>query len=91
MQLGFAHASKNNSVSAPADSSPGVNGEGNGAVAWLKLIAHSDATGGLQEIYRVNTAGGSPPATCVGAEAAFEVQYAAEYVLPLSRHSSSTN
>lgn len=46
---------------------------------WLKLTARSGATGNLEEVYRVNTAGGNPPATCAGMPATFEVQYAAEY------------
>ena len=55
------------------------------AVPWLKLTS-ADAPDGLasdgspvKEIYRVNTAGGSPPPTCDLAPASFEVQYAAEY------------
>ncbi len=42
----------------------------------------SGATGNLQEVYRINTAGGNPPATCEGMKSTFEVQYAAEYVFP---------
>jgi hypothetical protein len=38
----------------------------------------SGSYGDLQEIYRVNTAGGNPPATCAGMPATFEVEYAAE-------------
>lgn len=79
MQLGFAPCSKNNTVAAPAGSSVGQGDVGFGAVAWLKLVARVGATGNLQEIYRVNTAGGNPPATCAGMPATFEVEYAAEY------------
>jgi len=78
-ELGFAPTAKNNTTPAPANAPKGQNGVGNGAVAWLKLLTRDGATGDLQEIYRVNTAGGNPPATCVGSPAAFEVQYAAEY------------
>jgi hypothetical protein len=78
MQLGFAPCTKNNSVSAPAGASVGQGDVGFGAVAWLKLITRVGATGNLQEIYRVNTAGGNPPATCAGMPATFEVEYAAE-------------
>lgn len=54
---------------------------------WLKLqtqnpngdVRPEDNKGGVREVYRVNTAGGAAPATCVGQKAAFEVQYAAEY------------
>lgn len=52
-----------------------------GAVAWLKLDAKSDDGQIFQEVYRVNTAGGSPPKSCEGMQEAFEVQYAAEYWL----------
>ena len=78
MNLGFAPCAKNNSVFAPAGAPVGQGDQGHGAVAWLKLITRSGATGNLEEVYRVNTAGGSPPATCAGMPAAFEVQYAAE-------------
>jgi len=79
MELGTAPCAKNASTAAPADANPGQGGVGNGAVAWLKLTTKEGATGGLEEIYRVNTAGGNPPDTCEGMAAAFEVQYAAEY------------
>jgi len=79
MQLGFAPCSKNNTVPAPAGASVGQGDVGFGAVAWLKLVTRVGATGNLEEIYRVNTAGGNPPATCAGMPATFEVEYAAEY------------
>lgn len=78
MKLGVAPCSKNSSVPAPANASKGQGGKGFGAVAWLKLLTKDGATGNLQEVYRVNTAGGSPPPTCAGMPPAFEVQYAAE-------------
>ncbi|KAE8451200.1 hypothetical protein EG329_004364 [Mollisiaceae sp. DMI_Dod_QoI] len=78
MNLGFAPCSKNNTVAAPTGAPKGQGGVGNGAVAWLKLVTRDGATGGLEEIYRVNTAGGNPPATCAGMPATFEVQYSAE-------------
>jgi hypothetical protein len=84
MALGFVPCAKNNTVSAPAGSPKGQAGVGNGAVAWLKLVARQGATGDLEEVYRVNTAGGNPPATCAGMPDTFEVQYAAEYVLSFS-------
>ncbi|KAL2025138.1 hypothetical protein VTK56DRAFT_140 [Thermocarpiscus australiensis] len=76
-KLGEIPCAKNGSVPAPADAPTGLQGEP--AVAWLKLNAKPGATGGLQEVYRVETVGGSPPATCQGMPAAFEVQYAAQY------------
>jgi len=79
MNLGIAPCAKNNTVPAPAGSPVGQNNEGYGAVAWLKLLTRDGATGNIEEVYRVNTAGGSPPPTCSGMPAAFEIQYAAEY------------
>ncbi len=46
------------------------------------MLTREGATGNLQEVYRVNTAGWNPPATCAGMKSTFEVQYAAEYVSP---------
>jgi hypothetical protein len=81
MDLGFASCSKNNSVTAPPSAPVGQANVGNGAVPWLKLLTLAGATGGLKEVYRLNTAGGNQPATCAGMPELFEVQYAAEYVL----------
>jgi hypothetical protein len=78
MSLGFAPCSKNNTVPAPAGAPIGQGEQGHGSVAWLKLVTRDGATGNLEEIYRVNTAGGNPPATCAGMPATFEIQYAAE-------------
>lgn len=75
-QLGEAACAKNASVAAPADAAKGQGGEA--AVPWLKLTAKEGATGRIQEVYRVETAGGSQPATCAGMPASFEVQYSAE-------------
>jgi len=79
MDLGFAPCLKNNTVSAPVGSPKGQSGVGNGAVAWLKLIAREGTTGNLEEIYRVQTAGGNPPVTCAGMPSTFSVEYAAQY------------
>ncbi|KAI0909001.1 hypothetical protein F4823DRAFT_596699 [Ustulina deusta] len=76
-QIGEAPCSKLNASSAPANAPKGRQGEA--AVPWLRLGANSDATGGLHQVFRVETAGGSAPATCHGMPASFEVQYAAEY------------
>jgi hypothetical protein len=75
-QLGTAPCAKNASQAAPADAPKGQKGEP--AVPWLKLTTRSGATGDLQEVYRVETAGGSAPASCQGMPATFEVQYAAQ-------------
>lgn len=65
-------------VAAPAESKPGPFGQGNGAVDWVALTA-IDGAAGLGFVYRVATAGGKPPATCAGAAANIEEQYATEY------------
>ena len=77
-QLGQASCTLNASVAAPADAPSGQGGEGFGAVPWLQLLTNPGATGNLKEIYRLNTAGGKPPANCSNMAATFEVQYAAE-------------
>jgi hypothetical protein len=76
-QLGGVPCGKDADVAAPADAPVGQLGEP--AVRWLKLRAVAGATGGLQEVYRVETVGGSAPATCKGMPATFEVQYATQY------------
>jgi hypothetical protein len=54
-----------------------VGPSGSAAVPWLKLLAKDGATGGIKEVYRVDTAGGSAPATCQGQPANIQVQYSA--------------
>ncbi|KAH7032863.1 uncharacterized protein B0I36DRAFT_320183 [Microdochium trichocladiopsis] len=82
-QVGHATFSKKSGTDAPSNAPTGLQGEK--AVAWLKLVAGGSdavkiaATGGLQEVYRVETAGGSPPATCQGMAPTFEVEYATQY------------
>ncbi|KAB5575915.1 hypothetical protein GE09DRAFT_1215654 [Coniochaeta sp. 2T2.1] len=76
-KLGQANTAKNASVPAPADAPKGQGGEA--AVAWLKLNTKPGATGDLTEVYRLETAGGSAPATCVGMPAEFNVEYSAQY------------
>jgi hypothetical protein len=77
-QIGTLPCAKAGSSPAPANAIKGQGNKGDGAVAWLKLTAVDGATGNLESVYRVNTAGGSPPKTCTGMPAHFEVQYAAE-------------
>ncbi|KAI0124378.1 hypothetical protein BJ170DRAFT_639192 [Xylariales sp. AK1849] len=77
LTLGEAACAKLNSTSAPTDAAKGPDGAS--AVPWLKLQTRVGATGDLEEIYRVQTAGGSAPATCNGMAASFEVQYSAQY------------
>ncbi|KAH6603320.1 malate dehydrogenase [Trichoderma cornu-damae] len=75
LDIGTVPCAKNNSAPAPSTAAAGPRGEG--AVPWLKLTAKDGATGGIKEVYRVNTAGGSPPASCRGQPANIEVQYSA--------------
>ncbi len=90
--LGHIPCAKNNTQGAPADTALGSDSDNRGqlgeaAVPWLKLLAKpgETATGGLQEVYRLQTVGGSAPASCKGMPATFTVQYAAQYVpCPLS-------
>lgn len=77
-QIGTLPCAKKGSSNAPANAIKGQGNKGDGAVAWLKLTAIDGATGDLESVYRVNTAGGNPPKTCKGMPALFEVQYAAE-------------
>jgi len=74
-QYGVAMTKKKDQLSAPLDAAKGENG----AVAWLYLTTTTGTVGKYKSVYRVNTASGSPPATCQGMPAAFEVQYAANY------------
>jgi len=78
-QLGVAVCAKQANSTAPATADKGVNGVGNGAVAWLYLTTTTATTGNIKSVYRLNTAGGSPPKTCSGMPASFSVDYAAEY------------
>ncbi|KAK4127471.1 hypothetical protein N657DRAFT_678069 [Parathielavia appendiculata] len=75
-KLGEIPCGKAGSAPAPQDAPRGLQGEA--AVPWLKLSAKQGATGGLQEVYRLTTVGGSAPATCEGMPASFEVQYSTQ-------------
>lgn len=77
LDIGTVPTSKNNSAAAPPTAAKGPSGSS--AVAWLKLLAKDGATGGIKEVYRVDTAGGSAPATCQGQPANIQVQYSAVY------------
>jgi hypothetical protein len=72
-------AKKLKNVAAPDGSYPGPNNAG--AVDWLLLtdVGGNASWGGVSYVYRVETAGGMPPATCSGKSGAFTVPYAAEY------------
>jgi hypothetical protein len=72
-------AKKLNSVAAPADACPGPQDAG--AVDWLQLTDNGtgQSFGDLTYVYRVETAGGKAPATCVDQKGTFQVSYATEY------------
>jgi hypothetical protein len=76
-KFGEAPCQKNGSTVAPAAAAVGPKGEK--AVPWLKLNVIEGATQDIKEIYRVDTVGGSPPATCEGMDDTFTVEYAAVY------------
>ena len=83
--LGVVVAKKGANSTAPPGSPLGQNGKGYGSVAWLQLgttnKSVSTGPGEWESVYRVNTAGGSPPKTCEGKKAGevFSVEYAANY------------
>jgi hypothetical protein len=72
-----AQVSKIESVNAPESAFPGLAHEG--AVPWLYLADREQlSTGGIDTVYRLETAGGKAPATCKGQKRSFEVPYAAQ-------------
>ena len=74
--MGEAYCAKLNDTPAPPEATAGHTGEP--AVAWLKLKTVADSTEDIQEVYRIGTAGGSPPATCADSPEDFIVEYAAQ-------------
>lgn len=79
LQQGVVLTGKLAGTPAPSGSPLGQGGVGYGSVAWLLLQAKDGTTGKIQQVYRLNTAGGSPPPNCANQADYFEVQYAAEY------------
>jgi hypothetical protein len=85
VHLGVVVGKKGANSTAPAGSPLGPNGKGFGTVPWLQLGTTEESvnTQGKtwQKIYRLNTAGGSPPKTCEGRRAGevFSIEYAANY------------
>ena len=75
--LGFITAKKVGDIKAPANATLGPNGSK--AVDWLQLSNKAGSnTTGISEVYRVETAGGSAPASC-NTTGDVVVQYAAQY------------
>jgi hypothetical protein len=75
--FGKVACKKREAVAAPPAAPVGQAGEK--AVPWLLLDAVDGTTDNVKTVYRVNTAGGSAPATCRGQAATFQVDYAAVY------------
>lgn len=74
----LAMVTKKADMDAPKTSCPGTQGEG--AVKWLKLVDETGVSlGGVNTVYRLETAGGNKPALCKGMKQTFEVPYAAQY------------
>lgn len=63
-------------IAAPSGANAGP--QGYGAVDWKALTGVAGSVG-LREVYRVETAGGEPPASCSGFGATIQSQYAAMY------------
>lgn len=83
----LAQVAKLNETDAPASACPGDNGLG--AVKWLYLKdTKGISQGGIDTVYRVETAGGNKPATCKGMKPSWEVKYAAQCKLYLWARSS---
>ncbi|KAF2748355.1 hypothetical protein M011DRAFT_457689 [Sporormia fimetaria CBS 119925] len=70
--------SKKNEVDAPKSACKGLKGEG--AIKWLHLVDNGSSKGGVNTVYRLETAGGNKPATCKGRVGkSWEVPYVAQY------------
>ncbi|KAF1931190.1 uncharacterized protein M421DRAFT_90280 [Didymella exigua CBS 183.55] len=69
---------KLNETDAPTASCPGTGKEG--AIKWLLLKDTKGLSqGGIDTVYRIETAGGNKPASCKGQKQTFEVKYSAQY------------
>lgn len=72
-----AEVTKIDAVDAPAFACPGLHGEG--AVQWLHLQDRKNVSrGGIDTVYRVETAGGKAPVKCTDQNIALTVPYAAQ-------------
>ncbi len=73
----MTQVAKKGNVDAPLHACRGKNGLP--AVQWLYLQHQAGITqGGINTVYRVETAGGNKPANCKGMPASWEVKYAAQ-------------
>ncbi|KAL6149766.1 hypothetical protein ACJQWK_02933 [Exserohilum turcicum] len=73
----IAQVSRADGTDAPKSAYPGLQQEG--AVPWLYLTDTGSSVGGVDTVYRLETAGGKGPVTCQGRQGSFEVKYAAQY------------
>jgi hypothetical protein len=88
----LTQVAKMNATDAPVNACPGKNGLP--AVQWLYLQHQKGISqGGVNTVYRVETAGGNKPATCKGSPKSWEVKYAAQckYTLDIFVLDSATN
>lgn len=81
----IAQVSRVDGTDAPKSAYPGLQQEG--AVPWLHLADTGFSMGGIDTVYRLETAGGKGPASCQGRPGHFEVKYAAqcESIMNISR------
>lgn len=72
----IAQVSKVEGTDAPKSAYSGLQQEG--AVPWLHLADTGSSVGGIDTVYRLETAGGKGPVNCQGRQGTFEVEYAAQ-------------
>lgn len=72
----IAQVGRVDGTDAPKSAFSGLQQEG--AVPWLHLADTGSSVGGVDTVYRLETAGGKGPVNCQGREANFEVKYAAQ-------------
>lgn len=78
----LAKVPKLNETDAPSSACPGSTGLP--AIKWLYLKDNKGISqGGINTVYRVETAGGNKPATCKGMKPTWEVKYAAQCKCPV--------
>ncbi|KAL6704987.1 hypothetical protein ACN47E_007390 [Coniothyrium glycines] len=74
----IAKVGRINGTDAPSTACP--SSDGLPAIQWLYLKDTKGLSqGGIDTVYRVETAGGNKPATCKGMKPTWEVKYAAQY------------